>query len=36
VGIVYRWQEFADHIAGVTANVNKETELAFAGGYHSP
>lgn len=36
VDIVYRWQEFADHIGGVIANVNKETELTFAAGFNSP
>jgi hypothetical protein len=36
VDIVYRWQEYADHIGGVTANVNKETELAFAAGFNFP
>ena len=36
VDIVYRWQEYADHMGGVTGNINKETELAFAGGYNFP
>lgn len=36
VDIVYRWQEYADHVGRITANVNKETELAFAAGYNSP
>lgn len=34
--IVYRWQDYADHMGGVASNVNKETQLAFAGGYNSP
>jgi hypothetical protein len=36
VDIVYRWQDYVDHLGGVTANRNKETELVFAGGFNSP
>lgn len=34
--IVYRWQEYADHMGGVAANVTKETQIVFAGGFNSP
>ena len=34
--IVYRWQDYIDHMGGVASNVTKETQLVFAGGFNFP
>lgn len=35
-GLVYRWQDYTDHMGGVVGFFSTETRIRFSGGYNSP
>jgi hypothetical protein len=36
VGVVKRWQDYAQHLGGITSNYVTDTEIYFSGGFNGP
>ena len=36
MGVVDRWQDYGQHLGGITNNGVSDTEIYFSGGFNSP